>query len=80
MNKAVNLPLYQIKILYIEGEALGGVRASIQQTKSNIPRLKSNIISIEAETDNVLKENDFNTRQIPVYSFVSFSYLYKILQ
>eukprot|EP00795_Rhopilema_esculentum_P017568 gene17568-9199_t len=46
-------------------EALGGVRASILQTRSNIPRLKTQLQAIESETDSSLKENDFTTRQIP---------------
>eukprot|EP00794_Sanderia_malayensis_P000125 gene125-736_t len=46
-------------------EALGGVRASIQQTKTNIPRLKSQLISVEAETDVLLKENDAYMKQLP---------------
>ena len=48
------------------GEALGGVRASIQQTKANIPRLKGHLVALEAKTDDLLKENDFNARQLPV--------------
>ena len=61
------------------GEALGGVRASIQQTKSNIPRLKGQLAAMEAETDSFLKENDFSTRQTPVTIFVFFFLIWLVI-
>ena len=59
-----NLPSYSLR--FYLGEALGGVRASIQQTKANIPRLKGNLLAVETETNDLLKENDFSARQLPV--------------
>ena len=59
-----NLPSYSLR--FYLGEALGGVRASIQQTKANIPRLKGNLLAMETETNDLLKENDFSARQLPV--------------
>ena len=57
---------FRCNLCFHPGEALGGVRASIQQTKANIPRLKGHLVAIETETNDLLKENDFTARQLPV--------------
>ena len=39
--------------------------ANFQQTKANIPRLKGNLLALETETNDLLRENDFSARQLP---------------